>query len=570
MDKDEYGTILRSGQYLKVNVGLGTKVISDPYNRMGGRYDSIPAIIDLSEHFVGFIGSSDTISNEKSVFSAQFDELPGPYTTSAMYDEILEAKYNRPYRVSRQMIQDHIDSVAFGSASYIPVWAIRNWPAHGDAALGQEENLAPFADINSNGMYEPMLGEYPSILGNDCVFSITHYRDNGNPNKALEFHSYVYTQLCDTTETFDHVMMRKIQVYSRGAEIDSLFFGGRLNGRLGQIDDYAGTNIDLGMIYQYNGDLYDDDFPGSDLPGYKEKLAAHGIMALKGFKEANDGLDNGIGILPGESINGYGFNDGIIDNEFGGLYAGNIFTETSEPLGDSDMETAEKWYHVLNGSYLSGDTIYYGGTDLSPGTTIPTRYIYSGSEDAYHFGTAGIDPGFDWYENEPVGAGSTANQTGRRRWVYSFGKTALADGEMVELDYAYLIQRQPAPVASIFEPVTDLFLKAAAVRSAFLSNDGPCGIHFDPIEENLGVGEEVMEENLFTLYPNPTTGTIRINGISENGGTIRVFDLNGKLLQTVSDYQTMQVLDLGNLEGNLFILQITDGSKSSQKRVVKY
>lgn len=146
----------------------------------------------------------------------------------------------------------------------------------------------------------------------------------------------------------------------------------------------------------------------------------------------------------------------------------------------------------------------------------------------------------------------------------------MSDGESFELDYAYLIKRQSAPAATIFEPVTDLFTKASAVRSSFMSNDGPCGINFNPVPEDLGLAESTTDENLYTVYPNPTTGSVRINGISETGGTIRVFDMNGKILLTISDYQAMQVLDLSELQGNLFILQISSESGTAQKRVVKY
>jgi hypothetical protein len=72
------------------------------------------------------------------------------------------------------------------------------------------------------------------------------------------------------------------------------------------------------------------------------------------------------------------------------------------------------------------------------------------------------------------------------------------------------------------------------------------------------------------VYPNPTTGLVSIKGVSENGATVEVFDISGKLLYVEPGFQSAQTLDLSGLEGNLFILRITDGSKSLQKRIVKY
>jgi hypothetical protein len=570
----EYAYKFESGSQITSAIGLGTKVITSPNGLPGTTYDGLSACYNLNERFVGFT-DNDTLANDRSSYNDQYDELPGPYTTNSMYDELMEAKYNRSYHVSLQMIQDHVDSVAFGSSSYVPVWEIMNWPAHGNTTLGQAANLAPFADINSNGVYEPLLGDYPRIYGSDCVFSITHYRDNGNTAKALEFHSYVYTQLCDTNETFDNVLMRKVKVLSRGAEIDSLFFGGHFDGDLGNYnDDYVGTNVSLGLVYNYNADMFDENNAGRI--GYQDTLAAQGIMVLKGFKQGNDGLDNGIGTSPGQSVNGYGFNDGVTDNEYSGLYAAAGYTGTNAPMGQSDPTSAMSWYHVLNGLFQFGDEMYYGGSGFSGEpcvTSIPTNYMFPGDSDTLNWGTGGVDPGFTWSEFEPCGtgsSGSTSNPIGDRRAAYSFGKTALSNGESVELDYAYLIKRLDAPATSIFEPVTDLFAKASAVRSAFLSNDGPCGINFDPISESLGIEESTIGEDLFTVYPNPTTGLVRINGIGETGGTIQIFDINGKLLKTVTNYQAMQNLDLSELEGNMFILQISSESKTAQKRVVKY
>nr|WP_294859468.1 T9SS type A sorting domain-containing protein [uncultured Fluviicola sp.] len=572
LDFSEYSYKFKTGSKGIATIGLGTKVIAvSPNGLTGSTYDNRSACYNLNERFVGFT-NTDTLANDQSTYADQYDELPGPYTTNALYDEVVEAKYNRPCHVSLQMIEDHIDSVQMGSSSYIPVVGIRNWPAHGNTALGQAADLAPFVDANSNGVYEPLLGDYPQIYGNDCVFSITHYRDNGNANNALEFHSYVYTQLCDTNETFDDVLMRKVKIISRGVEIDSLFFGGHFDGDMGNYnDDYIGTNVDLGLIYNYNGDLFDE--PNSGRPGFNDTLPAQGILVLKGFKQADDGLDNGIGIQPGKSVNGYGFNDGVIDNEYSGLYASAAYTGTNAPAGQSDPTSAISWYNVLDGRFQFGDEMYYGGTGFSGApcvTAIATNYMFPGDSDTLHWGTAGVDPGFSWSEFEPCGTGSTSNPSGDRRGAYSFGKTTLSNGETIELDYAYLIKRKNEPTTGILEPVTDLFVKASAVRSAFLSNEGPCGINFDPISESLGIEESVIEGDLFTVYPNPTTGLVQVNGISETGGTIRIFDINGKLLQTVTNYQAMQNLDLSELQGNMFILQISSESKTAQKRVVKY
>lgn len=572
LDFSEYNVKMKSGTKTMANIGLGTKVIATTLDNLAGlNYDKRSAVYNLSERFVGFV-NSEVLANDRSTYLDQFDELPGPYTTNASYNEVLEAKYNRPYHVSLQMIEDHIDSVQIGSAAYTPVFGIRNWPAHGNTAIGQAADLAEFVDVNSNGIYEPLQGDYPKIYGNDCVFSITHYRDNGDAAKAFEIHSYVYTQLCDTSETFDNVLMRKVKLISRGVEMDSLYFGGHFDGDLGNYnDDYVGTNVDLGLIYNYNADLMDE--PNSGRPGFNDTLPAQGVMVLKGFKQENDGLDNEIGIMPGESVNGYGFNDGVIDNEYSGLFASAIFTGSSAPAGQSDPTNSTQLVNYLNGLWQFGDQIYYGGTGF-PGApcvgTIESNFMYTGDSDPLHFGTGGVDPGFVWSEYEPCGNGSTSNPGGDRRGIYSFGKTALSNGDMVELDYAYLVKRLDAPGTTIFEPVTDLFVKAEAVRNAFLSNDGPCGINFDPIPEDLGVAENNIDGDLYALYPNPTTGSVRINGISEAGATVQVFDLNGKILQTIPDYKNMEVLDLSGLDGNMFVVRITDGSQSSQKRVVKY
>lgn len=230
-----------------------------------------------------------------------------------MYDEIEESKYNRVFQVSKKMIQNHIDSIQYGSVNYIPDPNILFWPAKGNPTKGQPENLAPFEDGNGNGTYDPMDGEYPIIYGNDCLYTVMHYRNNGETSKAFAIRSWTYSVNCDTSDIFDNIIFRKIFIISHGAELDSLQFGAMVDGDIGfPEDDYKGTNVNLRMGYFYNSLPYDNGQGGQT--GFSDTLPAVGVLFLRGFKQQDDGIDNEIGIESKQSVNGFGFNDGIIDN----------------------------------------------------------------------------------------------------------------------------------------------------------------------------------------------------------------------------------------------------------------
>lgn len=402
-------------------------------------------------------------------------QLPGPYTYSSDYDEVQEAKYNHVFHVTLQMIQNHIDSIQSGSTTYRPDPNILFWPGNGDPSIGQPAIIAPFADLNNNGKYEPMLGEYPLIYGNDCSFNVTHYPDKGDPSKAMAFRFWTYTQHCDTANVYKNVVFRKIEVISHGVAFDSLQFGDYCDGDIGfSEDDYVGTNVNLGMGYFYNGTLYD---PGqSGLPGLHDTLAAAGILYLKGFKQADDGIDNAIGVGPNQSVNGYGFNDGIVDNEYKGMYAS---VEPDAQFFGSFANSWKDWKNILNGLFLTGDSIGYGGNANVPQDTIYTRYIYPYKQDSLHYGTNGVNPGFPWSEFNLYKDTLQATSPIDNRLILSYGSGALHSGEKITFDYAIIASRDQQHTDSIIEPVLGLFAKARRVRSAFLSNEGPCGIHFN-------------------------------------------------------------------------------------------
>jgi hypothetical protein len=85
---------------------------------------------------------------------------------------------------------------------------------------------------------------------------------------------------------------------------------------------------------------------------------------------------------------------------------------------------------------------------------------------------------------------------------------------------------------------------------------------------NLRKSDEQHPASL-TLYPNPTTGQLMINGLTEadNIERIRIFDVNGSLCKTVQAV-TSSSIDMSAFENGLYIIEITTHEKNYQTKIV--
>jgi hypothetical protein len=185
------------------------------------------------------------------------------------------------YIVSRAEILYH--AVNYNVWDYEMPEAIANWPAHGDITLGLAENLAPFADLNGNGVYEPTLGEYPEIRGDHAAYVILN--DTGGPHlnsggapMGLEIH-FMFYQFED--EAFlNNTTFVNVRVINRSTTNYTQFSVGNLvDFDIGfSDDDLGGYDETLNLIYGFNGDLLDE--PHSGRPGYGENPPVVGCLSL--------------------------------------------------------------------------------------------------------------------------------------------------------------------------------------------------------------------------------------------------------------------------------------------------
>ena len=519
--------------------------------------DKISLLFFAKGMFAGKNPQDELVGTTSQLFES--DLLVGPYTTAGHYSLTEESKYNRGFFVTKSMIETHIDSLQTGSADYIAPHGIREWPAHGDPAKGQAEDLAGFVDVDGDGTYEPYDGDYPKIYGDKCFLTLAHQGSEQESSANVEVHTYFYSFNCIADSAYLNTIFVKQQYIPRLFAVDSFYVGTFADPDLGDLnDDYVGTNVALGLVYSYNGTLMDNGNAG--LPGFGEKSPAQGLLFLKGSKVANDLLDNNTGIGTYESVNGYGFADGVIDNEHYTLESSHMTTNGS-PTQFSDPQSLEEYFNVIRGYHRFGDPQYY---DLPADQTVATSYMYPGDTDPLHYGTNGVDPGAENTEE------SVLNPPGDRRMIGSTGLSALAVGEILEYDFAYICTADSDHVnTSITEPVDLLFTLAGTIKSDFQANEGPCGLNFDfgTIEESLDVKETAKDP--FTVYPNPTNGTISINGFGDGNYQVTVYDLNGRLLESKELSKAANSISLGNYSGSLFLVHISNGKQTAIKRVAK-
>ncbi len=185
------------------------------------------------------------------------------------------------YIVSKEEILYHATN--YNVWDYEAPYAITNWPAHGDVTLDLAENLAPFADLNGNGTYEPDLGEYPEIRGDHAAYIIVndkggvHTNSGGDP-LGIEVHFMFYQY--EDAGYLENTTFVNVRVINRGTNSYPEFVvGNYMDSDIGfSADDFAGYSAEHNMVFTYNADLIDEGAGGS--PGYGENPPALGLVAL--------------------------------------------------------------------------------------------------------------------------------------------------------------------------------------------------------------------------------------------------------------------------------------------------
>ncbi len=228
-----------------------------------------------------FIGTNDDTTRFHVAVNL-FDQAAsaGPHANS--YDYPYFDTYQQVWRIDRNMIEAHIAEHA--SPGYSMPLAIATWPGNGNTANGEPARLAPFIDLDNDGLYEPAQGEYPAIRGDVAIYYIQHDVEGPGwiqPVAGLDRHIMHYAFRNSWNQALHRAIFTNIKLINRSDRIYEQARLGVLHAKgAGCANDISGCDTTLSLAYCYGGSATDDAAGCSAQTSYGSVQPATGFIWL--------------------------------------------------------------------------------------------------------------------------------------------------------------------------------------------------------------------------------------------------------------------------------------------------
>lgn len=502
------------------------------------------------------------------------DFYPGPVSNTSVY-ATSHFDWNYVWKVTKLEIDEFVDWYDCGQTpgciqnpNYIIPSVIANWPGNGAPWSGQNQYIAPFFDIDQNGIYDPNNGDHPCIKGDMAVFTVYNddfnHLSSGGDSLRMEVRALHYAYNSTDSALANTIFSEYTLVNFSNETYTDMNIGIWLDMDIGCTeDDYTGCDVERSLAYTNNADSVDDQ--GSvGIPCFGNRPPAQGVVVLRGPKQDSDNMDNPIGIGPNESINGCGYGDGIIDNERIGMSGFMSFDRTLNALIFGDPGSAIDYHNYMNSTWRDGSHLVYGGfghSSTAGATAIQANYMLPDSSDNnYFFGTNGTDPGFDWSEYDVSGSG-TANPYGDRRLVMSMGPFTMSPLSVQEFTVAHITARNyinntPPSSVPLLKSYTDDIINFYACDSVRTCTSQLLSFNENTVHDNYNV----------EIYPNPTKDLVNINSDLKIE-SVELYSITGQKLMVK---QSASIISLSDFPKGFYLLKVLfENGKSSTVRVVK-
>ncbi len=419
--------------------------------------------------------------------------------------------------------------------------AIQEWPGDGDVTTGELPNLAPYFDANNDGKYNYLDGDYPYFFFgssypinpitnntecNDYLFGDRSiwwvFNDVGNVKTetnsdaiGLEIRAQAFA--FQTTDEINDMTFYKYQIINRSNDsLTQTYIGVWCDADLGDgLDDYVGCDVSLGLGYTYNGKPTDAVY-GANPP-------AVGIDFFQGpTADPGDGIDNN--------------HNGVIDELGEDITTSKfVYYINQNGIATGNPAVTDDYYNYLNGEWLDGQIITYGGDGRGAGpgaTSIPCNYMFPGKSDV-------SNPLFTEWTMLTGGI-----QPADMRFLESAGKFSLAPGAVnyVADGVVFAEATSGGPLASVTLMKSADIAAQKLFKSCFQVKDGPRApdLAIRELDQQLILSLENIDlTEGFRLFDPNIPGIIPPNGTD----TIPVVLTTDQKSYLFEGYKIYQVID---------------------------
>ncbi|WP_191907067.1 T9SS type A sorting domain-containing protein [Adhaeribacter soli] len=449
--------------------------------------------------------------------NGQVGYWPGPVATNQATQN---TTYDKIWKVSKTQIQNHIQN--YNRPGYTMPTDIATWPGNGNTANGEAARLAPFIDINNDGIYSPNLGDYPNIKGDQALYLIMNDKGNiKNPYSLpmnAEIHVMYYGFDDATNRPIYNTLFSQYRIINRGqTDLAGVYAGIWTDFDLGNpFDDYVGSDPATNRFFVYNGDNNDNDTTYS-----KQGVS----LTTLGYGS----------IPPVQSVQ-------FLDKPMSYFMT---YEDSRNPTSGNPERTNE-YYNYLHGIWKNGQILTYGNYG-SNGANSPTSFMYSGTPG-----------GSGWTESNLLsGTTYNANRPGDRRGVGSIGPFDLFSGQELSFTVAYTFSKDPSATNNIPVAAQD----AVAVQNFFNNN-------------LLASSKPVQVKETLKLYPNPASDLLLIQLPAKFAGKEAEIIITDNLGRNVLSSSTRSVssnlnLNIASLSKGIYQVSVTSENHKATGILVK-
>jgi hypothetical protein len=463
------------------------------------------------------------------------DFWPGPLTINgATTNSTVVAQYDRVWKLNKTDIDNFLANFASGNVqngTFIPVADLVSWPGNGDISQNHDLQLAPFFDVDADGIYNPLgSGDYPLIKGDQAIYTIfndSYLLHQSSAGKAIgaEIHLMAYAygpcSITSSNSFLNYTTFYNYKIINRNS--------------FAYLNSYASlfNDSDIGSIYNSVGCDVIDKYGYTYNTALTLNQPAVGVVQLKSpFADPLNGMDD----------DGDGQTDELWEElsltNF--MYFNNSFPGI--PVSQTDPGNATEFYQYMSGYWKDGTALTCGGNGY--GGSVLTNFAFPGN--TYSNSPCGPSP---WTE---TGTGSD------KRFVMGSGKFTFQPGAVEELEYAYIT----AFDSITNDPLGKLDADVQNLHSIYNSTLNQC--------LTTGIKEQNLQA-LYSIVPNPTNGILNISSSVKNTTSkIEVIDALGKILLAEDHQEFNQTsINVAHLSSGIYFLKLSSGNNAITKKFIK-